>query len=172
MDRKCKNHPNRFCYICRHVVFPDRQAKITDFVKKAYQAYFGVTLGDQDKLFAPHICCKACVENLWGWKNKKRKSMSFGVPVVSREGKNHVTDCYVCMTNLKGINRKSKHHVQYSDVPTTIKPVPHGPDLSVRKPKFAMESSFDSKSSDMTDTAEFDAYRPEEDDQPMPLTQV
>ena len=72
----------------------------------------------------------------------------------------------------KGINRKSKHHVQYSDGPTTIKPVPHGPDLSVRKPKFAMESSFDSKSSDMTDTAEFDAYRPEEDDQPMPLTQV
>ena len=35
-----------------------------------------------------------------------------------------------------------------------------------------MESSFDSKSSDMTDKAEFDAYRPEEDDQPMPLTQA
>ena len=61
-----------------------------------------------------------------GWRNKKRKSMSFGVPVVWREGKDHITDCYVCMTNLKGINRKSKHHVQYSDVPTTIKPVPMG----------------------------------------------
>ena len=48
MDWTCKNHPNRFCYICGHVVLPDRQAKITDFVKKAYQAYFGVKLGDQD----------------------------------------------------------------------------------------------------------------------------
>ena len=35
-----------------------------------------------------------------------------------------------------------------------------------------MESSSDSKSSDMTDTAECGAYRPEEDDRPVPLTQA
>ena len=73
MDRKCKKHPNRFCYICRHVLFTDRQAKIKDFMKKAYQAYFGVTLGDQDKLFAPHISCKACVENLWVGGTRKER---------------------------------------------------------------------------------------------------
>lgn len=172
MDRKCKNHPNRFCYICGHVVLPDRQAKITDFVKKAYHAYFGVKLGDQDKPFAPHICCKTCVENLRDWRNKKRKSMPFGVPMVWREGKDHVTDCYFCMTNLQGINRKNKHHVQYPDVPSAIKPVPHGPDIPVPEPDVTMESSSDPEFSDTTDTAEFGAYKPEEDDRPVPLTQA
>ena len=32
-------------------------------MKKCYHAYFGIKLGDQDKSFAPHSCCKACVEN-------------------------------------------------------------------------------------------------------------
>ena len=131
MDRTCKNHPNRFCYICGHVVLPGHQAKIKDFVKKRYQAYFGVKLGGQDKPFAPQICCEKCVENFRDWRNKKRKSMPFGVPMVWREGKDHVTDYYFCITNLKGINRKSKHHVQYPDVPSAIKLVSHGPYIPV-----------------------------------------
>ena len=80
MDRTCKNHLNRFCYICGHVVLPDRQAKITDFVIKAYQAYFGVKLGDQDKPFAPHICCKTCVENLRDWRNRKKEEYAIWCP--------------------------------------------------------------------------------------------
>ena len=82
MDKKCKNSPSRFCYTCRHVVLPDRQVKLTDFVKEVYEAYFGIKLGDQDKPFAPHICCKTCVKNLPDCRNKKRKSMPFGVPIV------------------------------------------------------------------------------------------
>ena len=62
MDCKCKNNPDRFCYICGNVVFPNLQAKITDFVRKAYHDYFGDKLGDQDKPFAPYICCKTCGE--------------------------------------------------------------------------------------------------------------
>ena len=98
--------------------------------------------------------------------------MPFGVPMVWREGKDHITGCYFCMTNLKGINRKNKHHVQYLNVPSAIKPVPRGPDLPVPEPNVTMESSSDSKSGDMTDTAEFGAYRPEEYDQLVPLTQA
>ena len=64
MDCKCKNNPDRFCYICGNVVFPYHQAKITAFVKKAYRDYFRVKVGDQDKPFTPHICCKTCVEKL------------------------------------------------------------------------------------------------------------
>ena len=71
MDWMCKNHPNRFCYICGHVVLPDCQPKITDFVKKAYQAYLGVRIRDQDKSFAPHICCKTCRE-LTGFRGTKK----------------------------------------------------------------------------------------------------
>ena len=43
------------------MVLPNRLAKITDFVKRAYCDYFLVQVGDQDKLFAPHICSKICV---------------------------------------------------------------------------------------------------------------
>ena len=102
--RKCKNDPNRFYYtICGKVILPSRQARITRFVKRAYHAYFGLKLGNQDKAFAPHMCCKTCVEGLRSWSVKNIKSLLFGIPMVWREGKDHVTDCYFCMTNLQGM---------------------------------------------------------------------
>ena len=101
---------------------------IIDFVKKVYCNYFGFKLGDQDKPVAPYVCCKTCLENLRDWRNGKRKSMPFAIPMVWRKGKDHITDCYFC---IKGINHKYKHHVQYSDIPSVIRPIPHGPDLAV-----------------------------------------
>ena len=102
MSRKCINDPDRFCYICGKVTLKERRANITDFVKKAYHAYFGIKLGDQNKTFAPHICCKTCVDNLRNWSTGKKECLPFGVPMVWREGKDHSTDCYFCMTNLQG----------------------------------------------------------------------
>jgi hypothetical protein len=102
MNRSCKNHPDRFCYICGQVTFPKRKLNITEFVKKSYHAYFGVKLGDQDKAFAPHFCCQTCVNNLRGWWNKSKNSLPFAVPMVWREGRDHLSDCYFCMTNLEG----------------------------------------------------------------------
>ena len=61
MNRNCKNDPDRFCYICGHVVFLDSQAKITYLVKKIHAKYFGVGLRHQDKPFANIIGCKTCV---------------------------------------------------------------------------------------------------------------
>ena len=102
MNRKCKNSPDRFCYVCGKVTFSDQQYNISPSIKSLYKAYFGITLGDQDKSFAPHICCRTCVVALRRWSEGKAKSISFGVPMVWREGKDHVTDCYFCMTNLEG----------------------------------------------------------------------
>lgn len=45
-----------------------------------------------------------------------------------------------------------------------IKPVPHGPNLPVLEPNVIIESSFNSESSDSTDTVECGAYRPKEYD--------
>uniref|UniRef100_UPI00358FD4EB uncharacterized protein n=1 Tax=Myxine glutinosa TaxID=7769 RepID=UPI00358FD4EB len=81
MNRKCKNDPNKFCYICGKVTMPDRQSNITRFVRKSYHAYFGMKLGDQDKAFAPHICCKTCVESLRRWSHKKIECLPFGIPM-------------------------------------------------------------------------------------------
>ena len=102
MNRRCKNHPDRFCCICGQVILASRLSPITHFVRKSYHAYFGIKLGDQDKSFAPHVCCLTCVQNLRRWWNKKLESLPFGVPMVWREGMDHSTDCYFCMTVLKG----------------------------------------------------------------------
>ena len=144
------------------------QAKITDFMKKAYCDYFGVKLGDQDKPFAPHVCFKICVENLRDWKNDKR--MPFAIPMIWKEGKDHITVCYFCMINLKGINCKNKHHIQYSNIPLAIRPILHGPNLPVPEPDG--NYSFDSGHSDMAVVAKVLAYKPGEDDQPVLLTQA
>ena len=76
------------------------------------------------------------------------------------------------MTNSKGISRKNKHHVQYPDVTSAIKPIHHGPDVPIPEPDFTMESSSDSESTDMIDISECDACKPGEDDRPVPLTQT
>ena len=53
------------------------------------------------------------------------------------------------MINLKGINCKDEHYVQYPDAPSVIKPILHGPDLPVPEPDGNMEYSSDSEHCDM-----------------------
>ena len=109
MNCKCKNNPDRFYHICSNVVLPSGQAKITDFVKKAYCDYFEIKLRDQDKPFAPYICCKT-----WGIGGMvKGRICHLPFQWSGGKGKDHITDFYFCMINLKGINRKNKHHVHY-----------------------------------------------------------
>ena len=61
------------------------------------------------------------------------------------------------MINLKGINRKNKHHAQYLHVPSATKPISHGPNLPFPDPDGNMEYSSDSEHSDMTVVAGDDA---------------
>ena len=76
------------------------------------------------------------------------------------------------MINLKGINSMNKNHVQYVDVPTVIRPIPDGQDLPVPEPDGSMEYSSDSEHRDRAAVAGDDAYKPEDDDRPLPLTQA
>ena len=76
------------------------------------------------------------------------------------------------MINLKGINCKKKHQVQYPDVSSAIRTILHGPDLPVPEPEGNVEYSYDSKHSDMTIKTGDDAYKLEEDNQSLPLTQA
>lgn len=104
--RKCLNSPDSFCYICGSFTVPSQRMNISEFVKRAYLAYFKLKVGDQDKSWAPHNVCKPCVENLRQWTKGRRKQLSFGIPMVWREQKSHVDDCYFCLTKLLGIARK------------------------------------------------------------------
>ena len=56
--------------------------KITDFVKEAYRAYFGINIGDQDKNWGPKVVCRSCIDSLSKWKNGIKKHLKFGIPMV------------------------------------------------------------------------------------------
>ena len=60
--------------------------------------------------------------------------MPFAVPVVWREQSDHVTDCYFCMTAIRGFSRKNKSKISYPVCKSAIKPVSHSPDLPVPQP--------------------------------------
>ena len=122
-SRKCKNKADAFCHICGVYTFPRQRRNISLFVKRAYKAYFQVPLGDQAKKWAPHIVCHNCEEMLRYWTKGKRKDLPFGVPMVWREPKEHLTDCYFCLANTKGIGKKNRQNFFYPSIPSAIRPV-------------------------------------------------
>ena len=68
--------------------------------------------------------------------------MPFGVPMGWRVPSNHSTGCYFCiMPPIQvGMSMKKKSTLAYPNIPTAIRPVPHGDGLPVPEPpdNFAM----------------------------------
>ena len=123
--RQCSNSPDSFCYICGEYTTKSQRKNITEFVKQVYLAYFKVKLGGQDEPWAPHKVCKTCVEALRLWKNGKKRSLKFGVPMVWREPQNHHDNCYFCAVKLTGFNRHKKRKWEYPDMESARRPVLH-----------------------------------------------
>ena len=69
MSRKCLNNPDNFYYICEEVTFASRKCSITPTTKKAYFLDFGCKVRDQDKKWAPHLCCTMCSSKRNAWVN-------------------------------------------------------------------------------------------------------
>ena len=82
-------------------------------------------------IFSPRNCCRT---SLLFWLDGKRKQMPFAVTMVRRELSDHVTDCYFCMTAIRGFSRNSKSKISYLVCKSAIKPVSHSPDLPVPQP--------------------------------------
>jgi hypothetical protein len=57
MPRKCLNHPDTFCYVCGELTFKSQRQNFTLLIKRCYELYFVYKVGDQDKYWAPLICC-------------------------------------------------------------------------------------------------------------------
>ena len=123
--RKWKNKPDSFCYVCGCYTLLRQRRNITSFVKRAYKAYFQISLGDQDKKCSSHIVCHNCEKTLRDWTNGKQKELRFGVPMIWREPRNHVTNCYFCMVNTKDVGKKNQHKISYPSIPLAIRPAPH-----------------------------------------------
>ena len=82
---------------------------------------------------APHICCHSCNTQLLQWAVGKQKKIPFAVPIIRREPTDHITDCYFCLTNIKGFSKKNKFKIVYSSFQSALKPVPHGTDIPIPK---------------------------------------
>ena len=121
--RGCVYHPDNFCYVCGEYTPLAHRVKLNSRISFAYKHYFACQLGDQDKKWAPHICCNRCRTNLLFWLDGKRKQMPFAVTMVWHDQSDHVTDCYFCMTN-RGFSRKKKSKISY---PCANQPLNHFP---------------------------------------------
>jgi len=86
-----------------------------------------------------------CATNLSLWLNGKRHAMPFAVPIW-REPSNHTSDCYFYMLpSVSGsITKKKKWTIVYPNIPSALRPVPHGVVISVPEPpKFTIDSDED-----------------------------
>ena len=154
--RGCVNHPDNFCYVCGEYTPPAHRVNLNSRIRYAYKHYFACQVGDHDKKWAPHICCNRCRTSLLFWLDGKRKQMPFAVPMVWREQSDHVTDCYFCMTNIRGLSRKNKSKISNAVCKSAIKPVPHDPGLPIPQPPTKKEDSLsvDERASTSTESEE------------------
>ena len=152
MPRECRNSLDIFCYICGRFSPKEQRLTISKFTKHCYHAYFGCKLGDQDKSWAPHVVCKPCVENLRQWYKGQSKLMPFGVPMIWREQTDHISDCYFCMTSVKGFSKKNKHKIEYPNLTSAMRPVPHCDEIEVPVPPVSLcETSTETDSNSSED---------------------
>jgi hypothetical protein len=56
------------------------------------------------------------------------------------ESKYHISDCYFCLTSIKGITTKSKHTVKYLNLSSAKRLLPHGTELLVPTSSKPLES--------------------------------
>ncbi len=59
--------------------------------------------------------------------------MPVAILMIRTELKNHVSDCYFCVTLIKGITTKSKHTTQNPNLSSTNSPILHSGELPVPK---------------------------------------
>lgn len=157
MHRKCLNSKDSFCYTCGELLFANERRNWTSGLKKLYELYFGCKVGDEDKPWAPHFCCKKCNTYLSRWSAGTLKSMPFGIPMIWREQQDHVTDCYFCLTQIKGYNKSNRKLIRYPNLKSAIRPVPHSSEIQVPKYDYSTKlSETDSSQADEKDVYEME----------------
>ena len=137
------------------------QLPITDFVKRAYFAYFGISIRNQDKPWVPHIVCSVCTTGLRKWTKLRGAKMKFAVPMIWREPTNHVDDCYFCAISLSGKRQKQSSALPYPHLASASRPVPHSDDKPV--PVFTQLLPADLQSSEDITSVEEETSSADED---------
>ena len=98
----------------------------------AYETYFGMKMGDQDKSWPPRFCCGSRRSTLEGWMRGSRKCMPFSIPRIWREPTNHHDDFYLCMEDISKYKKaKDRKKIVDPNTPSSIAPANHGPELPI-----------------------------------------
>ena len=72
------------------------------------------------------MVCNTCKEHIQQWTSGKRKSLSFGIPMIWQDPSNHHDDYYFCVVpDIHGFNKKNRKSIQYPSLPSAIRPTPH-----------------------------------------------
>ena len=95
---------------------------INVLIRWTYVRYLAVKMGIRMSL-APHSCCSRYLRYLHRWLIGTHQSMPFAVPMVWREQKDHLTNCYFCLTIIDGHNSKSKQTIVYPNIPFALRPI-------------------------------------------------
>ena len=127
ISKSLLNDKDSFRYTCGEFVFKENRKAIDEFYIRAYYTYLKIKLGSQDKTWVPHIICKSCKESLQLWMTGNRTALKFGIPVIWRGPANYFDDCYFCMKNLVGYNKKNRRNILYQWISsaTLPPPIPH-----------------------------------------------
>ena len=84
---QCVKNPGDFSYIYGYFTLIYQRRNMKSFVKRAYKAYFRLTLGDQDKKWAPYIVCHNYEKILCEWTKGKHEGLFFRIPITCRKRK-------------------------------------------------------------------------------------
>ncbi|KAM5145528.1 uncharacterized protein ACMZJ9_012878 [Mantella aurantiaca] len=173
-SRGCLRSADAFCYVCGHFIKTRARkysVKACQKMCEAYKAYFGMPVGDQDKSWAPHVTCEYCKKTLEGWYRGEKRAMKFAIPRIWREPTDHSNNCYFCMVEpTKRRTGKNAPQIVYPDLPSSIAPVPHCPQLPVPTPPTRDRSSSgdNSKSDSEEDTGDLECDFTDADDEKRP----
>ncbi|KAM5170537.1 uncharacterized protein ACMZJ9_003440 [Mantella aurantiaca] len=173
-SRGCLRSADAFCYVCGHFIKTRARKYSVKACRKmceAYKAYFGMPVGDQDKSWAPHVTCEYCKKTLEGWYRGEKRAMKFAIPRIWREPTDHSNNCYFCMVEpTKRRTGKNAPQIVYPDLPSSIAPVPHCPQLPVPTPPTRDRSSSgdNSKSDSEEDTGDLECDFTDADDEKRP----
>ena len=115
------------------------------------------------------MVCKSCTEYLRHWSKGKKTSLKFGIPMVWREPRNHVSDCYFCAIDVSGINRRNRNVLKYPDLESARRPVAHSNKYPV--PVYAMLSDDSDNDSTVAQESQEDEEASFSDDTPHPFSQ-
>jgi len=60
--------------------------------------------------------------------------MTFADPMIWREPRDYITDCYFCLAKVSGFSSKNMSNIEYPSLDSAIRPVPHLAELPIPTP--------------------------------------